>query len=1385
MEKIFSISSSVKTLFFVLFLFSITIQAQNILDNYEGIPIETNLDWWNIQLIPQSVDSMDSAGVDIIHVSFPEEANLQTFFSSNNFDVLPITTPKPGGVYNWIQYYTDAKYSVWEAEGNPPSEAKLEYYDSVMFRPYNANYISLKPEAAGRLDTLIWGPYYHQDVEYETYEDGNPDSMLVQYTAYFKLKLNVIGTDNANPTDALCILQVTQSNVSITGGWHLPCTDVIIDSVLTREDFTQLNDFKSFLLENYTLENFDCDSSTNIHIPPPQYRFSSETGLNGKPNGPRWIREYIQFKVIWLGNPNYSLSIDKVIVSDERGNALISDTTGLFAKKDIKDQSNSLSSYQNSVFGWLGIDEPVSIDLFEPIRVVDSILNVQPIPKRLVIPFMGSYSGAWNEFTNPYGVMHLSKWQEFKKRVGNVPIIQNAYLFDTPCSADSPPEHSICWTGEGYKAINIRIAAEKNYKQAYELDPDFGASLQCGAVFNDQANQRNVARHEVLYSANLALMYGAKFLQLWRYFPSNDINSINSGGTYRGIVDWVRNEADSIVPLYTDKYFMLKDTLSPRLKGLMGKTLKTLIPTNQVLDVSLNSFLSGSNFIKTIIKGGCTMEGMQPSTEAYDLGFFRDAQYGDYFMIINRWYSPACNPSLTVRLKPGYFSNYNLRVVDYINNQTFNTNRFGSISTAPIVGDAGFFGVFPVLTYGGSITANDTTNDYQTLLADMTIENGATLYVYETYNAEANITVKAGGKIENYENGKIIFSPGKQLIIEGTAEINGTANDRLSLEFSSATSEGIEVKYGGALNLSYCDVKNAQTGVKAEPGSGIINILNVNLTNCSQTGIALLGLQGDGPLTPPPPTIYNCNITGSSTGISVANYNEILVTGNLLTNGGISILSVTSAFIQANIIDGGSVPPFAGIFMDNSGGYIRCNFVNNCLNGIRLANSSPDVGSNYLEHNLYHGLYIGSGSIPNMIGRLINGPPYTWYGASGFNRIIENGMGEVIGEPSDNDGSEIYFSSSSALLGEEKRPGCNVIADDRESTPTMSTLYLMNGSLANDESELYAQNNYWGTTEPNQDRFERLPVIFSPYYLEPCPLPESGGEEELVLKTSSGIAVDTLYPSAFVPQDITALEASYAEADKHFIKLEMEQAKTIYEQIVQGNYTSEEKLPAYNKLYTIANLTRADESYFNSLQSALNNIANTETDTLLMKIYKQKAINCDVSKEEYLIAISKFDNIIQQNPNSEEAVYAEIDILTTALNLDTTNSGLGKIAGGKYLVKGTSDYLTKLNNLLQNKFGLNKEDQEQIIPKEYSLYQNYPNPFNPTTTIKFDLPKDGLVSLEIFDILGRRITTLVNENRNAGSHEQTFNASSLASGVYVYKLQAGDFVNSRKMLLLK
>ncbi len=89
------------------------------------------------------------------------------------------------------------------------------------------------------------------------------------------------------------------------------------------------------------------------------------------------------------------------------------------------------------------------------------------------------------------------------------------------------------------------------------------------------------------------------------------------------------------------------------------------------------------------------------------------------------------------------------------------------------------------------------------------------------------------------------------------------------------------------------------------------------------------------------------------------------------------------------------------------------------------------------------------------------------------------------------------------------------------------------------------------------------------------------------------------------------------------------------------------------------------------------------------------------------------------------------------------------------------------------------------IPKQFALSQNYPNPFNPITNIKYDLPKDIFVSIKIYDMLGREIKTLVNEFKNAGSYVVSFNGSELASGIYFYRIQAGNFASVKRMVLIK
>ena len=89
------------------------------------------------------------------------------------------------------------------------------------------------------------------------------------------------------------------------------------------------------------------------------------------------------------------------------------------------------------------------------------------------------------------------------------------------------------------------------------------------------------------------------------------------------------------------------------------------------------------------------------------------------------------------------------------------------------------------------------------------------------------------------------------------------------------------------------------------------------------------------------------------------------------------------------------------------------------------------------------------------------------------------------------------------------------------------------------------------------------------------------------------------------------------------------------------------------------------------------------------------------------------------------------------------------------------------------------------LPGEFSLSQNYPNPFNPSTTIRYALPERSHVTLTVFNTLGQQVVTLVGGEVEAGYHEVTFDASEFASGVYLYRLTTGDYVQTRKVVVLR
>jgi hypothetical protein len=136
-----------------------------------------------------------------------------------------------------------------------------------------------------------------------------------------------------------------------------------------------------------------------------------------------------------------------------------------------------------------------------------------------------------------------------------------------------------------------------------------------------------------------------------------------------------------------------------------------------------------------------------------------------------------------------------------------------------------------------------------------------------------------------------------------------------------------------------------------------------------------------------------------------------------------------------------------------------------------------------------------------------------------------------------------------------------------------------------------------------------------------------------------------------------------------------------------------------------------------------------------------------------------------------------------AVNAGLKDTVLALALSGKDLFAGTRSagvWRRPLSELITS-----VEPTISELPNSYLLQQNYPNPFNPSTTITFSLPKSSQVTLSVFDVLGRQVSMLVNERRDAGVHEVKFDALGLASGVYCYRLQAGDFVQTRKLALVR
>ena len=177
--------------------------------------------------------------------------------------------------------------------------------------------------------------------------------------------------------------------------------------------------------------------------------------------------------------------------------------------------------------------------------------------------------------------------------------------------------------------------------------------------------------------------------------------------------------------------------------------------------------------------------------------------------------------------------------------------------------------------------------------------------------------------------------------------------------------------------------------------------------------------------------------------------------------------------------------------------------------------------------------------------------------------------------------------------------------------------------------------------------------------------------------------------------------------------------------------------------------------------------------------------------EWYFIVTTLKDDTVRAYVNG---VFIGADTLVGPISPNSLPLEIGRdVPGVTEIFNGKIDDVRIYNRMitpeeidsLYDEFTTSADVPTNSISRTFKLYQNYPNPFNPSTTIEFSLPSSEFVSLDVFNVAGQQVANLISDKLSAGDHKYEWTAGELASGVYLYKLQAGEYINMKKMILMK
>ena len=599
----------------------------------------------------------------------------------------------------------------------------------------------------------------------------------------------------------------------------------------------------------------------------------------------------------------------------------------------------------------------------------------------------------------------------------------------------------------------------------------------------------------------------------------------------------------------------------------------------------------------------------------------------------------------------------------------------------------------------------------------------------------------------------------------------------------------------------------------------------------------------------PQPTTINSGVTLTilpGVNLSFTNGASLTVNGTLIANGtsvnriifnrsgpnGLwGSLKFDGAGASSSVLNNVVVKNATNIqILNNANVTIQNSTIDSCTQGIYVYNASPQILNNQISNSVLHGIYVdASGKTPlilnNIITKMSNNPNYKhqegiimYNGTIGYiahNDISGFDHGIYVGGGSNAKFTNYNwqtYSPNNRFTG--NRYGIMVGWGSYLAAGVGWAQYWNNSIYNNDyyniyvyqSSTAYAQYNYWGVGSSKQyfdwnSSLTSLPALSND--------PWGSSQSAIKAFTPTDIVMPEVQLMPTSAKSTTAINGSLEQIQQAALTNDLGGAKD-EDELMKGMLLEQEgkideaidylkKLVKNKKygMYAITELAGLKERYpKENVQAYFEDLLKDPNEGNKSRIKKHLA-NFYLNKDEDDRAVALFDELKDDKTSKKdnfEGLYEKFNFMlhkkkdfVSAKNLlaemkdkfaDDEEANI-HIATAEMLMSTNSNFaLGKKQNIMAT-----SNDAEVI--KDYALAQNYPNPFNPITTITYQLPKSGSVTLKIYDMLGKEVMTLVNEQKEMGRYTVQFDASSLASGMYVYQLRVNDYTSTKKMLLLK